>query len=720
MKPTTQSEVEFDDAKFWLAEIEAAKDRLSDWYDSAEEAEEKYKDDCERAFGAVNLYWSNVETQKAAIGEDFGKPQVTRINQPEDDGGLSRHISMIWERSIAAAVKDTNDNHDIGLAVNDIFIPGRGTLWLEVEVKEEPGRPKWVCAPLVRVKYCDYLEGAADRWGNVPWVARRHEFTRDELKDVCDLTDEEAEAVPLNVRVMGDRCKKKRRKKGEDQFMRVAVWEIWTKFPEKARLYVAEGYATEVLCADKDPYRLKNFFPCPRPIRANGDESMEPITDYSRCEDQFLELNRISERIYVLTETLRRRGVHDKRFKEMGDLALADDNVSLAVESWEELKQAGGLPGVMLWEDLQPTILVLVELHKQRRELIEVIYQLSGVSDLARGMGNPDETATMTNAKKTFGSGRFRAREVESRRFAAEAYQLKGEVIAEMFPREQLQEMCGIKMPLQAEVEGANRQLKAILAQYQQAQQLGVQLPPPNQEQIAYLTKLSQTRFTWEDVAGVLRSDYRRCYSVEVETDQTKFVDEESDKQAVTQLFQAAIQGLQQLAPMIAGNPKTGDVFKQLFMFMIGRFRAGRAMEEGFERVFDEAIQQAVQQQSQGPQQSAPEVLVAQARLKTAEVGLQNQQVRLQTEQVRLQTEQAKAQNAGVKVQEQAQAAQIKAVEGQQKVAAQQDLNAAKRTGQQIDNLGKAEKLAFEAETRATAEEALLKGPTRAPQGAAA
>lgn len=707
-KPTAPSDVDTRDARHWLAEIDAAKDRTSDWYDDAEDAEEKYKDCADREFGAVNLFWANVETQKAAIGEDFGKPQVTRVNQPENDGGLSRHVATVWERSIRAGVKDTNDNHDIGLAVNDIFVPGRGQVWLEVEVKEEPGKPKWVCAPLVRVKWCDYLEGPADRWGGVPWVARRHEFTRDELVDVCGMDEDEAGDVPLNVRVMGDRRKKRRRKKGDEQFMRAAVWEIWTKYPKKGRLYVAEGY-DQVLCWDDDPYKLKNFFPCPRPIRANGDESMEPITDYSRCEDQFLELNRISERIYVLTETLRRRGVHDKRFKEMGDLAMAGDNVSLPIESWEELKQAGGLPGVMLWEDLSATIQVLMELHKQRRELVELIYELSGVSDLARGMTDPNETLGAQKLKKSFGSGRFRARETDSRRFAAEAYQIKAEVIAEMFPREQIQEMSGIQLPLQADVDKAKRQLKQIIAQYQAAQQSGIPLPPPNQEQINHLSGIANTRFTWEAVSGVLRSDYRRCYSVECETDQTKFIDEESDKQAVTQLFQAAIQGLQQLAPMIAGNPKTGDVFKQLFMFMISRFRAGRAMEEGFERVFDEAIQQATQQSQQGQQQPAPEVIVAQAKVEAAKTGLETQKVRLATEQ-------AKAQNAGVKAQEEAQRAQVKAVEGQQKVKNQHDMNEAKRTGQQIENLGRAEKLAFEAETRATAQEALLKGPTRAPQ----
>lgn len=273
-KPETQSEVEPKDAQFWLVEIDAAKDRMSDWYDKAQEAEDRYRDEKQRDFGSMNILWANVETQKAAIGEDFGKPQVTRVNAPENDGGLSRHIANVWERTIAAAVRDSNDNHDIGLSVNDVFLPGRSTLWLELELKEDDkGNIAWVSAPLVRVNYKDYLEGPATRWGDLPWVARGHYFTRDELISECKLTAEEADQVPLNVQLpYENRRDVAVEVKGKEQFKRARVWEVWAKFPKKCRLFVAEGYNDKVLCWDVDPFKLKHFFPCPRPMLANGDE----------------------------------------------------------------------------------------------------------------------------------------------------------------------------------------------------------------------------------------------------------------------------------------------------------------------------------------------------------------------------------------------------------------------------------------------------------------
>ena len=278
--PETESEVSPKDAKFWITEIDAAKDRNRCWYDKAEEADKRYRDDDEgdRSFGGLNILWSNVETQKAAIGEDFGKPQVTRINMPDDDGGLSRHVATVWDRTLDAAVKQSDDNHDIALSVGDVFLPGLGQAWLEVESDDR----KWVTASICRVCHEDFLHGPAKRWGDVPWVARRHYFTRDELMSECKMSKEQAEKVPLNISLPYHDKKDGEDSRGKEQFKRAEVWEIWSKFPEKGRIFVAIGYKDKVLRYDKDPLALKPFFPCPRPMQANGDESKPPLTDYSR------------------------------------------------------------------------------------------------------------------------------------------------------------------------------------------------------------------------------------------------------------------------------------------------------------------------------------------------------------------------------------------------------------------------------------------------------
>lgn len=718
-KPTTQSEVEPGDAHYWLTEIAAAKSRLDGWYMAAEKAEERYED-CDgedQAFGRLNILWANVETQKAAIGEDFGQPEVTRVNMPTHDGGLARHIAMVWERVIVAAVKEDDDNHDLALATGDVFLPGRGQVWLELEADDDKddGSPGWVRAPLVRVPYREYLEGSATRWGSVPWVARLHKFTGDELISECKLSPAEAAAVPKNITLPHlpkgvEQSAESHR--GKEQFKRAAVWEIWTKYPRKMRLYVAEDYKDRVLLEQPDPWNLKNFFPCPRPQIANGDEAKPPLTDYSRYRDQAAELDEICSRIFVLTAMLQRRGVHDKAFEELADLQSIEENTTIGVDNWVDMQAKGGLNKVMEWEDITPIALIIAELHKQRQSLMTLIYELSGISDLARGHTDPDETLGAQKLKQSFGSSRFRRREKESRRFAAEAYSLKGEVIAEHFPREQLEEMSGIKLPLQSDIDEARQALQQLQQQTAAARAAGQPAPEPDPVALMEVQEIANTRFSWERIKGVLRHEYRRCYSVEVETDQHQFKDEQADQQARTQFFSVVMQALEKVAPMIAGNPKTGEVFKAIVMFVVSSFKSGRSLEEGLERAIDEAVAKATEAAQQGPQPDPK----AEADKMEAEARVQISQINLQIANVKLQMAQAEAGMAGQGVAEQAaksqlkaQESQIKAAEGMQKVQTQEMLNQSKAAGHAIEMRNKAEQLEFERTQRATAREEILK-----------
>jgi hypothetical protein len=677
----TPSEVKDEDASFWLTEIDAAKQRLDDWYGKADAAIQRYKDGKTRSFGSLNILWANTETQRAALGDDFGKPDVTRANIP-DDGGLTRHISLLWQRAIDAATKDSGDNHEIRSAVHDVLLPGRGQVWLELNpVTDEAGAVSWVDAPLVRVPYGDYLEGPATAFKSVPWVARAHLFMLDDLTEMLAESKIDPKAIPRSYELPmpdGDKSRKwVEENKGKEQFKRARVWEIWARFPEKRRVYVAEGFNT-ALKITPDPYRLKGFFPCPRPIVANGDESWQvPITDYSRYEDQALELDRVSQRIFVYTELLRRRGVRNKKFAELADLPNADDHTLIAVESWAELAQAGGLNQAVQWEDLTQVTAVLQGLMAQRDKLIALIYELTGISDLARGQTDPNETLGAQKLKVSFGSGRFSDRQKESRRFASEAYAIKAELLAEHFPREQLAEMSGMLLPTEGEIQAARSFLQSIATAQQTAQQSGIPMPPISPDMVEQQKRVAEIKFSWEKIAGVIQSDRRRSYRVGMETDQTQYRDEEADKSSRIEFFGAFNQVLQTMMPAIQGNPANGEVIKELIMFVLSSFRVGRAMEENIEQAIDNAIKAAIEQkgkpqQPQGdPVQQAQAALIgaqaqkAQLDVQTAEkmgaIKVQIEQINLQIKQEELRIKQQEVQTKAIGQQIDVQAKAMKA-----------------------------------------------------------
>lgn len=652
----TPSEVDLSDASYWQDEIQAAKDRAEDWYKSAEKAIERYEDDAAREFGRLNILWANCEVQKAALGDDFGKPEVTRVNAPNDHRArLVRHISLVLEKTIVGAVADTQDNRAIRRAVLDVLLPGRGQVWLELNPqKDEAGNVTWIEAPLVRLGYKDYLEGAAEDWRDTPWVARRHLFTKDDLKRVAK---KHADEVSLGYEVEhGESCKDK------EQFKRAVVWELWDK-ASKSRIYVAEGYDTSLLITP-DPYRLKGFFPCPQPMLANENPEHAglPLTDYSRYEDQAVEIDRLSARIFVLTETLRRRGIYDAAVPALADLAEAPDNYLVACQNWAELMSKGGLPAAVQWEDLQPTIAVLAQLHQQRAELIQLTYELTGISDLARGQTDPNETLGAQKLKQSYGSGRFADRQKEARRFAADAYRLKGELIAEHFSREQIVEMSGIELPLAIEVQQAQQAVSQMQQASQMAQQTGQQ-PPFNPDAMQQAQHVAQS-VPWEAVADVLRSDRRRSYTVDVATDQTQFKDEEADKASRIEFMQTALNTLTQLTQMLPANPALGPFVQEMTMFVTRAFKAGRVVEESLEDAIKQMIEKAKQLAAQPQQPPADPVAMAQAQLvqvqtqregakiqldaQKAQVELQIAKINLQLKQMELQIKQQEVQAKAV------------------------------------------------------------------------
>lgn len=660
------SEINDQDARFWHREIKAAKERREDWYKSADKAIDRYEDGEDRAFGAFNILWANVETQKSYLDDDFGKPEVTRMNAQGHDA-LARHVSSVLEQATDAAVKDTDDNLDITQAMHGSLLSGLGQVWLDLNVQlDEQGGVAWVDAPLVCVPFRDYLEGPADRWGDVPWVARAHLYSLDDLRALDRQTGmQHADAVPREYSLpLPADC---RDGAAQEQFKRARVWEIWSKFPSKRRVYVAEDYPT-ALRVTPDPYRLRPFFPCPRPIVHNAGKSPQiPRTDYSRYYDQAAELDRISQRIYVLTEVLKHHGVYDERHKELANLPVLGDNKLIAIPNFSEFVQNGGLASAVQYMDMTTVIGVLTELHKQRAELIQLIYELSGISDLARGQTDPNETLGAQQLKRTFGSGRFKARFDESRRFARDAYALKAELIAEHFQRPQIQEMSGIALPVEAERMQARQTMMAL----QQAMQSGQQ-PPMDQQAMEELQKIAAAPFTWEQISVILRSDRRRCYMVEVETDQTEFDDEQAEQKGRLLFVETVNQLFQQFGPMIAGNPANGAIFKQLIIFALSAFKIGRSQEEAIERAIDNAVGMASQQQ--GQQQPQDPVAAAQAAFIQVQGQREQQKIQLDAQKAQVEAETSRIELAMKQLDLQIKQAelQIKQFEVQAKVAGHQ------------------------------------------------
>ena len=150
-----------------------------------------------------------------------------------------------------------------------------------------------------------------------------------------------------------------------------------------------------------DPYKLEQFFPCPKPAYGTlTNEDLIPTPDHAQILDLADELDVLSWRIRKLTEAMRLRGAYDQSAEGLGKLLEeAKDGEMVPVQNLAGLlsggnAQAGGLPIVFV--PLGELIQTLLGLYQARHQAKNTLFEISGISDIVRGQVDPREKATQS------------------------------------------------------------------------------------------------------------------------------------------------------------------------------------------------------------------------------------------------------------------------------------------------------------------------------------
>jgi hypothetical protein len=406
--------------------------------------------------------------------------------------------------------------------------------------------------------------------------------------------------VPLNWSPSGDG-----KRKIPDDFKKAEVWEIWDK-TKSERVWIVNGF-DRPLRIDEDPYGLEGFYPLPEPLRAIEDtDSLVPTPEFLEYRDQADALDEITSRIDKLTRALRRRGVYNQAIKELRRLARAGDNEFIPVEDWASFAQKGGLEKQFDSEDIAPIATVLKELYTQRDQLIQGIYEVTGIADIMRGASDPNETLGAQKLKAQFGSTRLKKRQRNVQKWISDIYKIKAEIIAEHFEPEVLSEMTG------------------------------VQVTP--------------------EVVKLLRSDKLRSYRIDIETDSTIFEDAEAQKKATVEMLGAVSGFLEKGLPAVQMEPRLAPLLFEMLSVGLRSFKEGRKLED----VIEQVSQSLAQPQPPKPDPEA-EKLKAEMEMKREEHGMT-----MQEKQLDAQVHQFKAQADIQKITTQAQASAQQAMMPQQ------------------------------------------------------
>ncbi len=598
------------------------------------------------------ILWSNMQILQPAVYARTPEPVVSRRYKDSDPVG--RYASEVLERALSFTVDQYDFDDVMRLVTADYLLLARSTAWVryvphmatpdvqpmtEGEEIEEDGpsvtdsaqaleQPVHAEALFDHVNYADWGMQPCRSWDETCYVWRRVFMTREEL--IERFGREIGSKVPLDWsprdnRFVSDEIR--------SRIKRAAVYEIWDKDTGKV-YWVNKAFPESVLDERDDWLSLDGFFPCPRPLMGTlSPDTYIPVPDYVYYQDQAEELDELTARIGLLTNALRMVGIYAGEERQMlSNVFSGNQNQLIPVSNMASLQDKGGMRGLIEWLPIDMVIKTLEGCFLARKQIMEDIYQITGISDIVRGATDPNETATAQGIKQQWGSLRVRDRQKEVARFARDLLRIAAEIIAKKFPIQTLRAMTDVKLMTEAEKQQAQMQMQAIASLNQQRQQMGAPpIPDPMTPEQQRMLKAP----SWDVVNGLLKNDALRTFRVDVETDSTIEPNETEDKQRAVE-FVTAIGGLiGQSTAAVQAAPQLAPVVAESIKFLVRRYRVGREMEDIIETTFDRIANMTPQQDQAAPAGPTQEEM----QLQAAEIQTRAQEAarKDQLEQQRLQ-----------------------------------------------------------------------------------
>ena len=590
-----------DDAcAYWIEKIKKEEKAHASWRKAAEEAECEYFDkNSEGKKQLFNLFYSTINTLHARLYSRTPAPDVRRRYDLEGQGGqTAKQAAMLIERALGFTLDTTAFHANADRCVADFLIAGCGVPWVEYDATVTEGEmgPE-ISSQKTLLKHVPWKrfhwEPGKD-WEDVDWVARDHYLTKREVKEQYKADpDSEGKSKPDD-------------KGASDTYAQTfRVSEIY--YRPKRTVYVIGWDFDEPLEVRKDELALEGFYPCPRPMFANiASREMCPTPDHHFSATAYAYINKLVQRIHTLTGQIKAAGFYDAQMKELSGLQSASDGDYIPVSNLAERLASTGVTDfskVVATLPLTEKVTVVRELQQLLLTEKARLDEQNGISDIVRGSTDPNETAAAQGIKNNWANLRLARKMGEVSRCLRDAFRIMAEIMSEHFTPDTLYLMTGMQ-------------------------------PTP-------------------DVMQMVKSDLGRALAIDVETDSTVAMEDDTEKQQRVEFLNYVTPFLQNMLPAIQQGLLPADVGKELLKFALQTFKHGRALEDAIDAAPD--TMQQLAQMTQQIQQSQQQLEQCQQQLQ------QSQQQVAQHDQSKQQVDGMKAQGAMAKVQGDMQKTQIQA-----------------------------------------------------------
>ena len=613
--------VEPDKAAAWLNLLKESEKAFEEWNECCDNTERSYANLTQlRSISRdkqFNLFWANLEILKPSIYAK--RPEAVVVPKFKDRRPLYQTTSELLERCANVAFDLTRINDLLMLVRDDLATTGRGVAWCRYEpADEERGRAEYVCVDHKHRR--DFLHSLSRNWREVTWVAAASYLTRAQAKArFAEYSSDQYQLAEYKV------DKDLQEIGGSDNRERAKFWEIWHKGMGKV-VWVAEG--CEDVLDEAEPRELadlNNFFPCPMPAySATQPGSLIPVPDVLQYKDQLDEVNTLTGRLHALAQHLEVKGFYPAGSAELSEAVQAavttasKGRVLIPISNWAAF---GGSKEIVIWMPIDMIASTITAVIAVRKQVIEDIYQIMGLSDIMRGSTDPGETLGAQQLKSQYGSVRIRDKQGEMVRVARDVEEIMAEIMCSEFAFDTLIAMSQMEIPTQAEQQQklmALAQQAQMMQQQAQQQMQQAQAAPQAQgmaqQQAPDAMKQMEQQFmqlkgniedeqqkpTAEQVEQFIR-DYRTtAFILDIETDSTIQADENSEKQRRGEFMQMMASLLPQLGALIAAEPGSAEFCGELLKFSVAPFRVGRTLDGSIDNLVEQIEMKASERVGKG------------------------------------------------------------------------------------------------------------------------
>jgi hypothetical protein len=635
--PAAVEAIEPKSSKAWLNLLQESEDAFADWHARCDNIDKQYASlmrlaDMNRD-KEFQMFWANCEVIKPSI---YAKPP-TPVVAPKfkDRRPVYQAASEVAERCAVVSFDLAGIDELMKLIRDDLALADRGVAWCRYESGRSGGfySHEKVCIDFKNRR--DFVHSIARNWREVTWVSAASYLTRGEARKRFkrhsgDAYQDAEYRVNKEAKEIG----------GADRRERAKFWEIWDKSSERV-IWVSPG--CDLILDEADPHlELREFFPCPKPAYGTVQRgSLVPVPDVLQYRDQLEELNLLTGRIHALSDALEAKGFYPAGSSELADAVQAaiqhntPGRVLVPISNWAAF---GGSKEIIVWLPIDMIAQTIVALVTLRKQVIEDIYQIMGLSDIMRGATDPNETLGAQQLKTQYGSTRIRDKQQELVRLARDLVEISIEIMCQAFDPVTLIEMSQTQLPTremkQQELQQLIQQAQGLHGQMQQMQmqQQQAQLPPPGspppgtpsetpgsappqEDPNAQATQQLQTQLedlirkiekvkekpTIEQVLQFLTDNRARSFTLDIETDSTILADEQAEKKARTEFVGVLGSLLPQLSQMITAEPKTAEFCGELLKFATAPFRAGRSLDGAIDELVEQMKMKGEQPRGEDP-----------------------------------------------------------------------------------------------------------------------